>query len=161
MKNLYMLVGIPGSGKSTFVRNHLTAFDWYVSRDNIRFDLVKEDEPYFSKEKEVLKTYIKEINRGLQLGYDVYADATHCNRWARNNILSKITDKVDNVCAIVMKTSLETALMRNQTRDGRLRVPEDQIRKMYNGFQMPEFEEGFDIIYIVEGGKDIVIKRKV
>ena len=72
MSNLYLLCGIPGSGKSTWVRNHLGKYDRHVSRDDIRFSLVKEDEEYFSKEEEVKKEYINKINKYLQDGYDVF-----------------------------------------------------------------------------------------
>ena len=50
MKNFYVLCGIAGSGKSTWINNHLAAFKGYtkvVSRDDIRFMIVNEDEEYF------------------------------------------------------------------------------------------------------------------
>ena len=56
MKNkLYVICGVPGTGKSTFCKNHLTMFGddvKYVSRDDIRFSIVKEDEEYFEEQKE-------------------------------------------------------------------------------------------------------------
>ncbi len=159
MGNLYLLMGIPGSGKSTWTRNHLTPYDWYVSRDDIRFALVPDGEPYFSKEKEVLKRYIEDINIGLNLGYDVYADATQVSKWSRNNILNKVKN-ANKVNCIYIKTSLKVALERNEGRDGRLRVPSDQIQKMYRNIEEPTFEEGFEAIYIIEEGKPIQIKRK-
>ena len=62
-KTLYVMVGIPGSGKSTFINTHCQS-DWkIVSRDQVRFSIVREDEEYFSKEKKVFKTFIEEIIR--------------------------------------------------------------------------------------------------
>lgn len=58
MANLYILSGCPGSGKSTWAKSHINPyFDKYVSRDDIRFSLVKENEEYFSKEKEVYRLF--------------------------------------------------------------------------------------------------------
>lgn len=53
MATLYVICGIPGSGKSTWIKNH-TSSEILVSRDAIRFDMVKEDEPYFSDRKSVV-----------------------------------------------------------------------------------------------------------
>ena len=50
------MMGIPGSGKSTFVRKRRDIFDnpIVISRDKIRFSLLEEGDEYFSKE-EILK----------------------------------------------------------------------------------------------------------
>ena len=70
MSTLYVLIGLPGSGKSTFIAELYPklACAAYVSRDNIRFSLVKENEPYFSKEQEVKKLFIESINELLEDG---------------------------------------------------------------------------------------------
>lgn len=59
MKKIYLLCGIPGSGKSTWAKNHLDDNSIWISRDLIRFSMVSEEEEYFSKEKEVFKEFIK------------------------------------------------------------------------------------------------------
>ena len=48
--NLWIMVGIPGSGKSYFAKNILMTDDsWqYISRDEVRFSIIKDDEEYFS-----------------------------------------------------------------------------------------------------------------
>lgn len=154
---LYLLMGAPGSGKSTWIKNHLSLTDKYVSRDEIRFSMVSETEDYFSKEKEVFKEYVKRINEGLQ-NYDVFADATHLNAASRNKLLRAITTKVDTIEIIWIKTPLDMAIERNERRKGtRAYVPVEVIRRMYNQIEKPEFEEGFDKIYIVEPNKAIQI----
>ena len=60
-KNLVILSGVPGSGKSTWVQNHLEKNDVWVSRDIIRFNLIGEDEDYFSHEVEVFDKFVSEI----------------------------------------------------------------------------------------------------
>ena len=47
MANLFIIMGAPGAGKSTFIKNSMTECI-VVSRDKIRFSMVKEDESYFS-----------------------------------------------------------------------------------------------------------------
>ena len=53
MAELILMMGIPGSGKSTWVKNHMKSDDIYISRDEIRFSLLQPGDEYFSKEKEV------------------------------------------------------------------------------------------------------------
>lgn len=154
---LYLLMGAPGSGKSTFIKNHLSLTDKYVSRDEIRFSMVSETEEYFSKEKEVFKEYVKRINEGLE-NYDVFADATHITAASRNKLLRAITTKPTSIEIIWIKTPLDMAIERNERRKGtRAYVPVEVIRRMYNQIEKPEFEEGFDKIYIVEPNKAIQI----
>ena len=57
MANLFIMMGAPGAGKSTFIKNLKGESGIPISRDQIRFSMVKEDEPYFSKEKEVYKEF--------------------------------------------------------------------------------------------------------
>ena len=60
---LYVLVGCPGSGKSTWAKKHL-ADTYYVSRDEIRFGLLKAGDDYFSHEDEVYEKFIDGIKLG-------------------------------------------------------------------------------------------------
>lgn len=54
---LYVMIGIPGSGKSTWAKANKKEKDIYVSRDEVRFSLLQDGDEYFSKEKEVLKEF--------------------------------------------------------------------------------------------------------
>lgn len=150
---------VAGSGKSTWVKEHLHTFPGYVkvvSRDDIRFFLVKKNEEYFSKEKEVFKQYIKEIKDGLRYYNTTVADATHLNEASRNKLLRALGPALHNVevDAVVIKVKLETALEQNENRKGaRSYVPPNQIHRMYSQQTMPTFEEGFDKIYIYQPNK--------
>ena len=65
-KQLYLMMGAPGSGKSTWIKNHLNSQDVYISRDEIRFAKLKDGEDYFAHEGNVYAEFLL-----------VYADASH------------------------------------------------------------------------------------
>ena len=54
-KHLYLMMGVAGSGKSTYAKNILKDGDIYISRDEIRYSLLTEEDDYFAKENEVIK----------------------------------------------------------------------------------------------------------
>ena len=62
MPKLYILCGPSGCGKSTYAKKIMENKKMsYVSRDEIRFSIVKDEEDYFSHEKEVFKHFVAAI----------------------------------------------------------------------------------------------------
>ena len=157
MAKLILLMGAPGSGKSTFAKTYVAPNDVYVSRDEIRFSLLKPNEEYFSHEKQVFRKFVGMINKALDEGKTVWADATHLNKASRAKLLIPIQNKSKIDIQIVwLKTSLDECVKRNEKRRGtRSYVPVDAINDMYRHLVKPEFCEGFSTIYIVEEGKPI------
>lgn len=131
MANLFIMMGAPGAGKSTFIKNSMIECI-VVSRDKIRFSMVKEDESYFSKEKEVYKEFVRLINEHLSKNCDVVADATHLNAASRNKLINRITAPNVNIHIVWIKTTLETCLKQNELRKGtRAYVPPSVITRMH------------------------------
>lgn len=162
MARLHLMMGTPGSGKSTWIKSHMAPLkEMWISRDEVRFSMVAEDEEYFSKEKAVFREYVKRINEALDNDFDVFADATHLNRASRNKLLRAINPKeAPKVDIIWIKTPLDECFRRNDNRMGtRSFVPKSAIRRMFYQIEKPEFEEGFDTIYIVEDGQPIQILK--
>lgn len=152
MSKLFVMVGAPGAGKSTYCRNHVQRGEKYISRDNIRFSKVSLKEKYFSKEKEVFKEFCKQINEALDKGTNVYADATHISKKSRAKLIKNVKG-YDSLCAVVINAPVETALAQNENRKNTRRyVPKSIIRRMTAQLEMPTEEEGFDEIIFSERG---------
>ena len=156
---LYLLMGCPGSGKSTYLNDRIKNGDGVViSRDIIRFSLVSEDEEYFSRENEVYELFVKGIANALKFNKEVYADATHLNERSRAKLLRALGKNLKGVevNVIYVRVPVEVAIQRNENRIGtRAYVPRSVIRRMYSQTTMPIKEEGFEHIYIVdENGKE-------
>ena len=147
---LYLMVGIPGSGKSTWIANQVDVLEpWQykvISRDEIRFAILKPDEDYFSRENAVFAQFIKSINDALAAGVQyIFIDATHISKASRAKILSRLRVPAGTELVVeVFCTSLPACLRRNAQRTGRARVPDGAIKNMANSFEYPwptEFEK--------------------
>ena len=145
-KTLYIMCGAPGSGKTWFAKNKLMkGRNWdYVSRDEVRFSIVKNNEEYFSHEKEVFNEFINKIADALCWGNDknIIADATHLNWGSRRKLIEALKRYafMENIqiIPVVVTASLKTILARNQLRNGRERVPEDVIQRMLGRMNDPK-----------------------
>ena len=130
---LFIMCGLPASGKSTFAQQFIKNNDIrYVSRDEIRFSMVKENEKYFSREKEVFRKFAGTVAQTLIDGFDVIADATHLNRISRDKLIRAIDQYTTEytITYIVLETSLETCMKRNALREGRARVPDSVMKRI-------------------------------
>ena len=152
-KKVFLLSGPPGCGKSTWVRNHMLPSDEWISRDNVRFSIVREDEEYFSHEDDVFDTFINYINQTLEdpKVENVYIDATHINPRSRRKPLSSARLKnISELNCVYFKIPFETCLKRNAERTGRAFVPESAIKNMYDAYIYPTKQEKFTHIYEVD-----------
>lgn len=158
MSKLIVLCGVPGCGKSTWAREFITENSAIiVSRDEIRFSLLKEGEDYFAHEDEVTATFYAKINEWLALDtYDyVIADATHNTVKARNYMLDQINmDKVEQIIVVNFHISIDQCIKQNRQRTGRARVPDYSIERMYKFHQDPTFNEKYKYKYILNVAKE-------
>lgn len=160
MSKLMLMCGIPGSGKTTAAKQLMGDNIKYISRDEIRFSIIKDGDEYFSKETEVFNEYINQINKALKEDYDVIADATHLNKGSRAKVLNRLTIKPDTIIVTMPCVSLETAIERNNKRTGLAKVPENQIRRMFHQIELPTYEEGIDYFFKYIDGSITVIDLK-
>lgn len=158
IKNLFVLVGVSGSGKSTIAKRmaeELGTSAKIISRDEVRFSMVAEDEEYFSKENEVFKEFIRQIKESLNINQNTIVDATHLNCGSRTKLLRAIGTDLEGatVSAVVVLNDLETILKQNDEREGRAFVPRSVIRRMHATFEAPTLEEGFKEIMFYKNGE--------
>ena len=151
MNTLYLTIGAPGSGKSTYSKNLIKDKDIkYLSSDELRAQLGK-DESDQTVTGQVFNHIKKKVVEYLEMGDSVLIDATNINKKDRKYYID--TAKQNNakviglVCAVTKNELIERNTKRGES--GGRNVPVWVIEKMLNKYEPPTTEEGFDeIIYV-------------
>lgn len=148
---LYITVGLPGSGKSTYAKNFIKDKNAeYLSSDELRAVYGKgEDDQTVTP---MVFGHIKrKVDEYLKDGKNVLVDATSVNRRERSDYINTAKKYGSKVVALVFKMDRNGLIARNQKRgsEGGRVVPDWVIDKMLNKYEEPDFNEGIDtIIYV-------------
>ena len=135
---LYVMCGVPGSGKSTFSRK--LAEEKELER--FSFDEMK----CFR-----LEDFMRPAIKAMQEGKSVILDTTNLRVNIRKKVLQAVKDISCKKVVVYMDTSLEQCLYRNAHREARLQ--DCIVESTYRSLQKPTPDEGWDeIIYIKEDG---------
>lgn len=146
-----MIVGLPGSGKSTKAQEicgRYTAIGTpcaIFSSDKIREELFGDvnDQEHNS---DVFDTLNRRAIEALRNGTTVIYDATNLNYRRRKDFLGRINDiDCDKVCEF-MAVPFKMCCQRNDERDRS--VPRDVMERMYEGIHIPYYYEGWDEIKV-------------
>jgi len=137
-----VLVGLQGSGKSTFFTERLAATHAHVSKDLMRHAHNRE-----RRQQEL-------VTAALAEGRSIVVDNTNLTPELRKALIEIGHGAGVPVVAYYFKAKLGSCLERNRTRIGRARVPDWVIAVASRRLKPPTPEEGFDAIFQVNLGLD-------
>lgn len=138
-----MVVGLPGSGKSTFVKRY-KGYKVHSSddiREELSGDINNQDINSL-----VFKTLHNRVKEDLLNGQNVIYDATNVNRKRRKAFLQELNNIPCWKQCVLIATPFEVCLERNNQRDRK--VPYNVIERMYKNFDIPWYNEGWDNICV-------------
>ena len=132
MKTIIIMIGLQGSGKSTFCLQFLP--------DVVRVNL------------DTLKTRNKEkrlIEQCFEEGVSFVVDNTNPTREDRARYIGPAKAEGYRVVGYFMQSRLADCIQRNNQRQGKERIPEKGIAATFKKLELPSRAEGFDELYFV------------
>lgn len=151
---LYVLVGVPGSGKSTWVNKQAWAKDCaYVSTDKwVEGHAEAMGKTYSEVFDEFMPQAVqmmaKDVIEAREAGKDIIWDQTSTTLMSRKRKFKMLPNYY--AIAVVFKTpEKEELAKRLASRPGKI-IPDHVMRSMIDGFDMPTEEEGFREIWFAE-----------
>jgi predicted kinase len=150
LPRLYVLVGLPGSGKTTYARRRLPNAI-RISLDDLRLMMSGRtyDERYEPAVAAAGNAALKAVlANAAAWGMDVVFDATNVSRAWRARSLEAAAGQSVVPVAVFFPCPLEVALRRNRRR--RYPVPDDVIRRFHDNLEEPSREEGFAEVLVVD-----------
>ena len=144
---LFMPIGLPGAGKSTYAKKLAEENNAVIlSSDSLRQELYGDmnDQEHNAEVFAELHRRCKEL---LIKQVNIIYDATSLNQKKRTAFLNELKNIDCYKKAIVFATPYELCLENNLKRDRQ--VPNEVIKRMRENFHFPLYNEGFDEIEFV------------
>jgi len=151
MPTAYILVGVPGTGKSTWAQNQIWRRQCaYVSTDKFVEQYARRTKKTYS---EVFENYmpravdrmVEQIKQAREIGKDIIWDQTSTTVSSRAKKFRMLPGY--KMVAVVFTPPEQTEWTRRLSqRPGKI-IPPDVLEKMVQDFEMPDEQEGFDEIW--------------
>lgn len=132
MPVMVIMTGIQASGKSTFCREYLSAYD------RINLDTLH------TRNKENIA-----IDKAFCEKRDMVIDNTNPTVEDRKKYIQKARKNGYKVIGYFMQSRLQACISRNGLREGREKVPVRAIAATSNKLEIPSYDEGVDELYYV------------
>jgi predicted kinase len=152
MAKCYQLIGVPGSGKSTWVAHQ----EWadkcaYISTDKWVDDYARDmgktyNEVFKEYMPEAIDMMINDVVKARVMDKDIIWDQTSTTVKSRKKKFNMLPDH-EHIAVVFRTPESEELSKRLASRPGK-NIPDYVVRTMIDGFEMPTLAEGFvEIIY--------------
>jgi predicted kinase len=134
---LVILIGLQGSGKSTFCGERFAGTHTQVSRDDLRGS------------GNPARRQAEMVNSALEARRNVVVDNTNARRTDRATLIEQAKRWGAQVIGYYFEPNVRLSLMRNRSRGESQRVPDVAIFVTKKRLTPPSMDEGFDELYSV------------
>ena len=149
----YQLVGVPGAGKSTWVKNQtrllgltIVSTDYWVeqyakSQDMTYSDVFEVAMPY------AIEQMLEQVRLASKYNHSIVWDQTSTTIASRKKKFNMLPN-YEHIAVVFITPNRDELDVRLSGRPGK-HVPKNVVDSMIAGFEMPTLEEGFKEILIV------------
>ena len=128
-----ILVGIQGTGKSTFFKER-----FFNSHVRINLDMLRTRH----REKLIFEACLEAKQKFV-------LDNTNLTRETREKYIVRAKARGFKITGYYFQTDLKRAIDRNRRREGKAKIPEKGLLGAFKRLQLPQVEEGFDELFYV------------
>jgi len=151
MPRCYQMVGVPGSGKSTWIRNQI----WALGLTVVSTDVLVEQEAWRQGKtyNDVFDEYMptavelmaEQVVRAREAGHDIIWDQTSTTVASRARKFRMLPD-YEHIAVVFPTPKADELAARLASRPGKI-IPDHVVSNMIDQFEQPTLEEGFDEIW--------------
>jgi predicted kinase len=156
MTTLYMLVGVPGSGKSTWIKNQnfndaiVASSDDYI--DRVAAESGKTYNEIFSRAIGYAQKFVdSQVQQAINLDKVLVWDQTNTTVKGRKIKLNRIPQNWRKICVFFATPEQHELQRRLDSRVGKS-IPKDVMTNMIKNLEIPTLDEGWDEIIFVDNG---------
>ncbi len=154
MPTLYMLIGVPAAGKSTWLKNNKSPDGVIVSSDDhIERLAAEKGQTYTQAFRDVAgkanTLMMKDLKDAVAAGADIYWDQTNTGKKARAKKLKQVPDTYRKVAVFFPTPNDDEHEKRLASRAGKI-IPPHVMQSMKDNLQVPSKDEGFDSIVVAK-----------
>ena len=132
-KTIAIMIGIQGSGKSTFCQKYLPNF-YRINLDTLK-----------TRHQEQLA-----IDECFKCGRNFVIDNTNPTIDERGKYILRAKKEGYKILGYFMESKIKDCIERNNQRTGKACIPATAIAATSNKLQLPSYDEGFDELYFVK-----------
>jgi predicted kinase len=152
MPKLYMLIGVPASGKSTWLKKNMAPDGVVVSSDDhVERLAAMQGKTYSQAFKDVAgdatKAMMTDLSDAIAAQKDIYWDQTNPSKKARAKKLRQVPNNYEKVAVYFPTPNDEEHQKRLASRPDKT-IPDFVIKSMKSSLQAPLLDEGFDDIVV-------------
>lgn len=134
---LVILIGLQGSGKSTFYQSFFAGTHDLVSKDRLQ------------NNRRPARRQLQLLTESLEAGRSVVVDNTNASVEDRADLIGVGRVHGATIVGYCMESRLNDCLERNRLRAGKDRVPDVALFATRKKMQIPSLVEGFDRMFFV------------
>ena len=151
MAKCYQLIGVPGAGKSTWIKNQEWAKDCAIVSTDMWVDLEAErvgktySEIFDEYMPHAVKLMANHVELARDKNMDIIWDQTSTSVGSRRKKFNMLPD-YEHIAVVFKTPEPEELARRLASRPGK-NIPDHVMRSMIDNFEMPSLEEGFTQVW--------------
>ncbi len=152
-KRVYILVGVPCSGKSTWIKDNINEKDFFIASSDRILESISDTENIsyeeaFKKYYDFAnKLFWQSLENAIKYDFSIVIDRTNLSKKTRKRLLNLIPKNYKKICVFFdVPEDIINQRLEKRNAEGHKIISQNVIKNMKKYFTKPDLNEGFDEI---------------